>query len=371
MEKTTVDILSQREYKRKLASVQIIDNILPHNNADLLAIAKVMDWHIVIKKDEFKIGDKIIYFEIDSLCPDTPHYQLLKKCKFRIKTIKLRGQLSQGLILPISIAAPNPTTDNWQDQLKIGMDLTDQLGICKYENPEDTGLHTVDGMKVENFPSGFGFSKTDEMRIQSSNYMLSLFFGQPWYATVKCDGCSFTTFMNPFKDDDLIVCSRNLTLHQPEADVQKKNTYWYIVEKYKLKTVLSKYRHLVIQGEICGPTIQKNLLKLKDYCLYVFTMFDLKLRRYCTYQELIDNCNLMNLNTVPIETEGDSFNYTQVGPLLELAKGKYNGTKSDREGLVFRLKNTDYVSYQKDIGGPSHLVRASFKVINNDYLLKE
>ncbi len=368
------------EYKRKLASIQIIEEILQHNNADSLELATVLGWQVVTKKGEFKSGDKIIYLEIDSVCPPEPWAQFLEVRKYRIKTIRLRGQLSQGLILPMSLLGKTA------ESYAVGDDVTEKLGITKYEPPDEQTMQSQGKVKTSSFPTHLGFSKTDEPRIQSSPAILQLFKGKKWYATIKYDGTSSTFLINPENPSELIVCSRNQKIGKPQkivetneevpekkeqtveeqmADEQEaieksKNVYWLVAHRYKLFEVLSKFPHLVIQGEIYGPSVQGNKLNSKDLRLAVFTMYDLVEKRYCIMKELIDNCRTMGLEMVKIDDSGDCFDFTK-DVLLNKAKGKYQGTKNDREGLVFRLQESTYVDGE----------RASFKVINNDFLEKE
>lgn len=118
--------------------------------------------------------------------------------------------------------------------------------------------------------------------------------------------------------------------------------------------------HIVIQGEIYGPKINNNKLNVNCLKLAVFNMYDLNKKSYCTYKEICDNCKIMGLDMVEVVDKGESFDFT-IEQLLQMAKGKYKNSGYDREGLVFRLTDKIYVDGK----------RASFKIINNDYLMKE
>ena len=83
----------------------------------------------MVKKDQFKIGDLCCYIEIDSIVPQTPIFEFMKKYNYHVKTIKLRGVISQGLILPLDDLSLNI-------DIKEGMDITDILEIQKWEPPE-------------------------------------------------------------------------------------------------------------------------------------------------------------------------------------------------------------------------------------------
>ncbi len=334
------------EYYHKLASVQIIDEISNHNNANNLELANVLGWQVVIKKGEFKSGDKIIYLEIDSVCPATQWSLFLEKYKYRIKTIKIRGQLSQGLILPINLLGS-------ENYLYIkGDDVTKKLGITKYENPEEK----LDNAGLSNFPTHLGFFKTNEPRMQSCPELVKLFQGKEWYATIKYDGTSSTFYIDPINPKELVICSRN----QKIVDYETNNIYFLIAQKYKIFDILSNYPQLVIQGEIYGPKIQGNKLGEKSLKLAIFSVYDMVKKKYYLMEEIIDICQKLGLEMAKIDSFGDYFQFTK-NDLLDKAKGKYEGTKNDREGLVFRLQKFIYFDSE----------RASFKVINNDFLEKE
>ena len=126
-------------YERALVAVRVINNILPIENADAIEIAAVDGWNVVIEKNSFKIGDKGVYFEIDYFLPIEERYEFLRKRSlskmgdqegFRLTTIRLRGKISQGLLLPLSSF---PELKN-QD-IKIGVDLTKTLKVQLYEPP--------------------------------------------------------------------------------------------------------------------------------------------------------------------------------------------------------------------------------------------
>lgn len=340
---------------RKLASIQVVDTINPHLNSNSLQLATVLGWQIVIRENEVCPGDKVVYCEIDSLLPVTaswlpPAIQArIEQNKitdyFRVKTIKLRGEISQGLIIPLMGDLSSLS------ELEVGTDVTSRLDIGKYEPPALTGKYSLyTTISGDPFPTGI-LDKTDEPRIQSRPQLLELLQGNPYYMTVKLDGTSATYLWNT-ETQELMVCSRNLTRKRP--DNLKVCPYWYIAEKYQLENILKEYPYLGIQGEICGPNIQKNLLGLKDLHLFVFNLIDLRTRTRLPFFELMSMCEKLSLPTVPIEQVGDIFPYCTVKELLALAKGHYHNTKNAREGLVVRSIDSSI----------------SFKIINNEYLLK-
>ena len=319
---------------RKLASIQIVSKIIKHDNADLLEIASVLGWEVITSLNEVKEGDKIVYCEIDSLLPVDKEWlpisiknEIQKKNpkKFRIKTKKIRGKFSQGLIIPIteSISSLN--------EFEIGTDVSDLLEIEKYDNDLDK--------KKGDFPVHL-IDKTNESRIQSNPEFLEVFNSKPYYCTLKLDGTSATYL---YENDNFLICSRNRI-------VKKKKSYWFeIANKYNLKEKLMDHKNIGIQGEICGPGIQRNLLKLKELDFFIFNVVDLSTKKRYPLSDMISFCEKIGLKHVPVEEISENFNYS-LKELIEKSKGFYENTKNFREGLVFRNETL------------------SFKIINNDYL---
>lgn len=337
--------------KRKLASIQVIDRIDIHSNADTLELATILGWQVIVRIGEVKIGMKVIYCEIDSLLPVNAPWlpsavqsriaQYHIKKHFRVKTIKLRGELSQGLIIPIT------------EELSffdVGTDVTTHLGIKKYDPPALTGRFGRYKAVGDNFPTQI-LSKTDEPRVQSEPHLFRSLQNKPYYITVKLDGTSATYFIHPVTQA-LVVCSRNLSRKRP-ADV-RVCPYWSMADKYQLEPLLRQVPHLALQGEICGPHIQKNRLGLSTVQFYIFNVIDIRDRRRLSYPEMKAVCESLGLPTVPLAEIGESFNYPTISSLLAAASGTYAGTYHDREGLVVRAMDSGI----------------SFKAINNDYLLK-
>ena len=195
---------------RKLASIQVIKELSPINGADAILCAKVLGWECVVKKSEFQVGDRCIYFEIDSVLPIAQWNDHLRKeptKPLRIKTIRLRGALSQGLAMPMSII---PT-----GEYEVSQDVTSIVGVEKYEPVVPAHLS---GMAKGNFPAFL--HKTDETRLQSEPRVLdeAMSKGLVLVGTLKMDGTSFTAYR---RDADFGVCSRNLDLKETED-----NAHW-------------------------------------------------------------------------------------------------------------------------------------------------
>ena len=331
---------------RSLVTIQRVKAVSGIADSDFLELAHVMGWQCVVKKGEFKAGDLGVYFEVDSFLPVEQRYEFLRNSSyrdnvdngqgFRIRTVKMRGQLSQGLILPV---AQFPELGSFRE----GDDVTEKLGVKKWYIPETS---TPGGIIIGERPHGIPTS--DEIRIQSSLELLDELRGKPYYITTKMDGTSGIVY---FIDGTIGCCSRNMEIKDEETAL-----YWMPVYKYGLKEKLAKYgKNIVLTGEICGPGIQKNKLRLTGHEWYVFDVKDWDAGRYLSYDKALEVCAELGLGFVPLEERGDSFAYT-LETLLEKAKGKYP-SGLDKEGIVVR-----------DLASPKAI---SFKVLNNDALLKD
>jgi RNA ligase (TIGR02306 family) len=305
-----------------------------------------MGWTCVVKKGEFRAGDLGVYFEVDSFLPVDPRYEFLRSSSyrenddngqgFRIRTAKMRGQLSQGLFLPLPVF---PELEGFHE----GDDVTERLGVKKWYVPE---MSSAGGTIIGDRPNGIPAS--DEIRIQSALELLDELRGKPYYITTKMDGTSGIVYCI---DGKIGCCSRNKEI-KDEAEA----LYWTPVYRYGLKEKLAGYgKNIVLTGEICGPDIQKNRLRLSAPEWYVFDVKDWDSGSYVSYDRMLEICAALGLPVVPLEERGDSFAYG-LEELLEKARGKYP-SGLDKEGIVVR-----------DLMSPKAV---SFKVLNNDVLLKE
>ncbi len=341
--------------ERKLASIQRVLSIEPIPNAEAIELVKINGWACVVKKNEFGVGDLGAFFEIDAIPPDTDAFRFLwtpktaapgemveRPAKFRIRTMKLRGALSQGLFLPLPALELSGATE--------GEDVTARLGVEKYEPPVSM---IMGGLARGAFPSWL--PKTDEMRVQSVPGVLDELRGLPFVCTLKCDGTSATFTLSPF-DGEFHVCSRNLSLQDGD------NVYWNLARELDLERTLRHRAGLAVQGEVCGPGIQKNRLGLKAPGLFVFNVYDVTGARYFSDKEMREFCAANRLTPVEVVEQGEAFSHTQ-DSLLLLAQGFYSTTKNEREGIVIRP--------QQERFSPVLNGRLSFKAISNRFLLKE
>lgn len=337
--------------ERKLASIRKIKDISEIPNADMIELATVDGWKVVVAKNVgHKVGDFVVYCEVDSFLPIKPEFEFLRKSSykkmgdqegFRLKTIKLRGQVSQGLILPISEVIPFPDV---LDYMEVGKDVTELLGIVKYEPPIPAEL----AGKVKGFFPSF-IPKTDEERVQNLVSEYDTWKSKTFYVTEKLDGSSATFYI---KDGQFGVCSRNLELLESDT-----NTFWKVARELDLENKMRDLgMNISLQGELIGEGIQGNPYKIKGQTVKFFNLFDIDLQTYHSlsiFEKLIKRD--LGLDTVPILNKNFKLPET-VEEILKYADDKsVLNPNFDREGVVIR-------SMDRTI---------SFKVISNKFLLNE
>lgn len=370
--------------ERKLAHIELIESLSPIDGADKIEVAHVLGWQCVVKKGEFKAGDKIVYIEVDSVMPEKPEFEFLRDRKFRVKTIKLKGQISQGLVIPIDNCLTQPI------KLDVGIDVTELVGITKYLSPserEEIKKVEVNQARLTRFmkryswyrklfltrkqKEGFPYwvSKTDEERIQNIPQVLKQFADKEVYVTEKVDyqSVTFTGKMVPNatpvvckflpKKFQFVVCSRNLTTND------KNSLYWKIAQKYNIEQILRDNPTLTIQGEQGDTNVQGNKYGIKEPTMWVFNIIDHEKNYHFNRQEIEAFCEQYKLNIVPIANNEKYYikKLSKLGStvqeLVELSKGKSVLANIQREGVVVRCVDNG----QKLL---------SFKVINPDFLLK-
>ncbi len=393
--------------ERKLASIRRIADIQPIEGADSIVVATIDGWKVVVKKDEFNVGDLALYLEIDSWVPHDLAPFLSKGHEpreyggvkgERLRTIKLRGQVSQGLLLPMTTAFdwdedeqaweykdhPEAKSEigeavDYEDRVEIPMsftivyadegdDLTELLGIQKWEAPIPAQLQ---GQAAGMFPTSL-IPKTDQERIQNCfgeiqkrakrfatekvwnaetqtleehPVVVPADFKEPTYeVTMKLDGSSCTIFR---WEGELRVCSRNLELKINEEN--KDNTFVAMALKIGDKIP----NGLAFQGEIWGESIQGNKEGIKGQRFSVFDIFDIQKHEYFDPYSRVVTCDSLGIEHVPILGE-DWKAPESIEDGLKLASGPSIHAKQ-REGIVWKC-NED----------PNF----SFKIISNEWLLK-
>jgi RNA ligase (TIGR02306 family) len=338
---------------RKLATIRKIDNIRPIVGADAIEAAVVGGWTVVVKKDEFKVGDLAVYLEIDSWVPHELAPFLSKgdgPSVFndirgeRLRTVKLRGQVSQGLLLPISILENLIYIDGTKFQVEEGADVSEFLSITKYEAPIPAQLAgDVRGMFPTKIP------KTDQERIQNLTVELEEWKAAAlsWEVTEKLDGTSMTVYVD---GDDEGVCSRNLNLKENEA-----NSLWRVAKHDQLiEKLRSTGRNLAVQGELVGEGIQKNMYKLKGQHFFLFDVYDIDRGAYLNPVERRALASKLDIGHVPVLKEDEVLEVCNVEHILKWAEAKALMGGADREGIVFKCNERE----------------VSFKAISNKFLLK-
>lgn len=360
---------------RNLVSIRTIKALDPIPGADQIHTATVDGWKVVVRKDEnLAVGDQALYFEVDSLLPeDDPRFSFLEKTKFRVRTIKLRKQISQGVLLPLSTL-----TEDELHRMQTGEALTDILGVQKYEPPLP-----MSGEQKGTFPTHL-VPKTDQERIQNTPEVLDGRSSMEFEITEKLDGTSCTIYsivvrgllfesMSPQEITEaqvenrriVGVCSRNW-----EMKLDDENVYSKIIHDNDLVAKLTKLdRNIALQGEIIGPGIQGNKYKRGKQEFYVFDIYDIDQQQYVRAAERMQLCAMLNLKHVPVPAafylfahipglqpwqQGDESCRLNLDTVLAAADGDSMLHKTPREGLVFK-----------------HLrENISFKAISNKFLLK-
>ncbi len=344
---------------RKLASIQKIIDLKPIPNADKIEVATILGWNCVVSKGDFKVGDYCVYFEIDSFLPVKPEFEFLRKnCfkkmaddseGFRIRTIRLKKQISQGLALSTKIL-PQPK------DYQIGEDVTELLGVKLWRPPIPACLK---GLVKGSFPTFM--PKSDETRVQVLQDVLTRHKGMKCYVTEKIDGTSATFYI---KDGVFGVCSRNMELLET-AD----NAYWKIARELKIEEKLKSLNtNIMLQGELCGEGIQGNPLKILGKKVLFFNAFEIDKYKYLNFEELFKLLKALNLDMVPV-VNGEYILTDNIEELVKMSINKSVLNKnSEREGIVIRpvIEGIDLQMAQGFGNG-----RLSFKAVNPEYLLQD
>lgn len=333
---------------RKMASIQQIIDIKHIDGADAVEAVKVNGWWVVAKKGEHSINDLVVMCEIDSWIPSTVAPFLTKQGKFpkeykgvqgeRLRTIRLKGQLSQGLVLPLSTLPENDW--DWNDP--IGVDVSELLGIVKWESPEDAG--TVRNAKGS-FPHFL--RKTDQERVQNLTHEIAEHAGESFEVSIKIDGSSLTAY---HYTGEVGVCSRNIELKEDEG-----NAFWTIARKEHLLEKLTMLgKNYAIQGELIAPNIQSNHEKVNEPQFHCFSIFDIDKQEYVLPEQRRTICADLGIPHVKVVDENFILCHN-VDELLEMAEGEGMNPSVRREGLVFKQNNGQF----------------SFKVVSNEYLCRK
>jgi RNA ligase (TIGR02306 family) len=342
----------------KLAVIAEVVDIQPIPDADKIEKASVWGWEVVVKKGLHQKGDHVVLIFPDTWVPKKfldMYYQ--GEERVRLKTVKMKGQYSAGLVLPLSTLKEKVP----ELEPKLGEDVSSYLNIEKWSAPE---VFATAGQAKGAFPTNI-ISKTDETNFRSEPAALEEAYTSPKFqdvefvATLKCDGSSGTFI---YKDGEFRVCSRNLELKRAED-----NVFWAVAAKYKLEEVLSSLQdEYAIQGEVCGPGIQSNPMKLDAITLFVFQIKNLSIHTWLDWPAVREFCQK---HEIPCAAEVSRFYFLQdpaenMNMLQNLANSaKYDKGKAEAEGIVVRpLKNIRSSVLQKPW---------SLKVMNQPYDMRK
>lgn len=360
------------ETSRELASMQVIRSLSPIQGADRIELCEFegVGWKCVVEKGLRAVGDLVCYIETDSILPEIPMFAWMAPYKYRVKTIKLRGQISQGIVIGL-----NEVLDYIQERMEKGEiepgsfmvceddDVTQHLGITKFVKPirNITGSQFGPMRQAGNFPSHI-IPKTDEVRLQSKPGVLRELLGNAYVIRRKEDGSSLTCGYDTLRNDPAFcVCSRNNQILEDEG-----NAFWMAVLKYDLREKLKEYPWYWVQGELLGGKIQGNKLGIEGFDLHVFNIFDTRTNEFLPDDDTCVGLKcvaefILGLTLCPEVLRGDIFPEMSVDQMVELSKGKYESGKQ-REGIVIRSQKNMRSEVLKD--------RMSFKVINPEFLLE-
>lgn len=324
----------------KLASIETIGEILPHKNAERLEIAKVLGWQVIVRKGEFKAGEKVVFIAIDTILPDFEWSAFLKRDgkPTRLNTIRLRGEYSQGLLLPLSIVPEH--VRGWQ----VGADVSGILGVKKYEKEIPACLS---GEVAGTFPTHLA-PKTDEDNGLSHPDLVQHVLQHDCIATLKLDGSSCTIIVKDGKLDQ--VCSRNLSLKESDS-----NGFWIAARKLTLYPEMN----LVIQGELMGPGVQGNQLGLMEPTLYVYQIRNLDTGEWLLYTAMHMCAQKLACKVVPLVglvPIGWTLDHLQ--ELADEMEFVAETKKIPAEGIVVRPCKGGAMGSGRPLG---------FKVINRNY----
>lgn len=343
---------------RKMATIRRIDELNPIEGADKIEVATVGGWKVVCQKGLYEVGDLAVYCEIDSFIPTTVAPFLTKDGHYpktyegvegeRLRTVKLRGQISQGLLLPLApffaVGGSHVNSENFGTEIIEDQDVSELLGIVKYEPPMSAQLQ---GVAKGNFP--IQIPKTDQERCQNlkKEIAAAASAGKVFEITEKLDGSSMTVYMI---DGVFGVCSRNLDLKESEG-----NSFWKVARELNLENKMRILGdNIAIQGELIGEGIQKNPYGIKGQKFYVFDMYDIKLGEYLKPEDCRINAEQLELDHCPV-INAVATTPESIDELLSMAEGKsLLNNKTEREGLVFKARDGSF----------------SFKAISNKFLLK-
>lgn len=357
---------------RKLVTIRHIAGIKPIEGADRVELAQIDGWRCVVRKNDFVVGEQIVFFEPDtaftnvdddriSFLKKTSHKQwkkadgtLVAEC-LRIKTIRLAGQISQGLVMKISRFEKEIATSE-----KDGLSLEEVIGIRHYDS-----LSEEMDVKLGKFSASVSrghfphfVPKTDLPRIQNYLGLFETCKNMQFEVTEKMDGSSMSVgySQSHLDTEPYFVASRNQMLQTGGRD-----NYNRLAMMNNLQTILKEHHdetgdELCVQGELVGPRINGNKDNLIDFDYRIFQIWNITHCKWLTVGERMKFCEKHQLNHVRvIDDRQQTFkSFQTIDELVEYVRAFKTANNNPVEGLVFKSQDGD----------------TTFKVLNPDYLLK-
>lgn len=351
--------------ERKMATIRTIAEIKEIEGADRIQAYRVDGWWVVDQAGKYKVGELVIYCEIDSWIPHeiAPFLSKGKEPREfngikgkRLKTIKLKGQLSQGLLLPSNLYY----TDRPYESIEAdeGDDVSELLNITKWELSKKEQLRLSITNKDAR-PGGFPayIPKSDQERIQNiPEVRIKQWIEDSieWEVTEKLEGSSLTVYYCKEEEDEG-VCSRNINLKKPED--LNSNKFWLVVERDSiLEKLKSLDRSLAFQGELIGPSVCGNIYSLDKYDFYLYNIWDITFQKWLLPKERDEIANILQIKHVPVIAKGIKLDSNETcDSLLEKATGTSTIKNRLREGLVYKALDR----------------MESFKAVSNEYLMEK
>lgn len=341
--------------ERMMAWVGKIAEIKSIPNADRIVAYRVGGWWVVDQKNLYQIDDLVVYVSIDAWVPhelapflskgtEPREYQGVRG--ERLRTVKLKGQVSQGLLLPLNDLLKMKYDGN--SVVVEGDDVSEMLGIQKWEAPVPARLAGEINGVFPNF-----IPKTDQERVQNLSKELNEWTHSDytWELTEKLDGSSMTAYM---MNDKFGVCSRNYDLKESDT-----NSFWQVARMQQLENVLrSLGTNIALQGELVGEGIQSNPYNIRGQQFYIFDIYNIDKGEFLSAADRQLFARNFNMNHVPIIDSDFRLNKnSSIDDLLEMADGqaRLSKNKVDREGIVFKCNQNPQLH---------------FKAISNKFLLK-
>lgn len=316
-------------------TVEQIAHVWPHPNADRLDMARLssMTYQFVIAKNGYQAGDLVVYFPIDSLLPAEVVEKLGLTGKLsgreqnRVKTVRLRGEISQGIVI-----APDAILESGFADLYIGQNLTDVLGVTKYEPPV---INNQDGnlVRLPELVGVYDVENAERYQAAVEAYLMD----QPVYISEKVEGSHFAASI--LADGKVVVSQRNYAI---DPVPNKLHTWHKVAQQFQLESVLPALKAqlggqvVTLRGEVLGPGVQGNLYQLKDHTIRFFEVeVDGSPLDASTFLAIADQ---YQLPTVPVISVGVRLRDWLAGQTLAQASDGPSALLESqlREGVVIR-----------------------------------